>query len=237
MKSTAWFLLTLALAGTVAAQDSFSFEKKYKEGDKDAYNYKLSLEGGPGSIDISFVFNQAVIKVYENGDADLETEVGSMKLMFNGQEMPTPGGQTNNTKRMQRVNKFGQVVASQTEGTGQGGRMSMNFMQFVGLGIDRPIKVGETINVDYKDPKQPKRTSKGTIKLDSITAGLAKLVANLDVTMPEMQSDKPLKLAINATYDLASTKLEKADGTASNLPPQGGMEIKAMQFSLERVKA
>jgi len=237
MKCTPWILLALPVLALASAQDSFSFAKKYKEGDKDAYNYKLSLEGGPGSIDVMFVFTNLVKKTYDNGDADIETEVSNMKVLFNGNEMPTPPAQQTSTKRSQRVNKFGQFVASDETNSGGGGRMSVNFLQFVGAGIERPLKVGETVNVDYKDPKDAKRTAKGTVKLDSIAGGLAKVIANLDITTPEMQSDKPVKLAINATFDTATTKLEKADGTASNLPSQGAVDIKAMQFSLERIKA
>ncbi len=224
------FLLAAAaiVCAALAAQDTLKLERKYVVGEKDSYKYKLSLETGQGSVDVAMTQAQAVVKVYDNGDADIESSTSGLSVKFNGQDVPVPAPP--NQKDTRRYTKQG-VPVSLTQGGRGGMQGGMAFAQFLNVLADKPLTVGQTVPVEYTLPDE-KTTVSGTVKLESLANGVAKLLSHMNVTMP--QSTKPVKLVITSFVDAASSKLSKAEGTATDLPEQGPMSPKAVQFTIER---
>ncbi len=213
-----------------ARQDSFTFNRQYKAAEETNYTMSLGLASSMGSVDIKLTTHEVVKKVYDNGDADLETSLTDMHVLFNGNEMPA--GNQANQKSTRRVSKFGVPVGkSQTAGRTQ---MGMEFLRFANLSPDKPMKVGDTFAVNEVSKEDPKSKVIGTIKLDSIANGVAKFVSTMQVY--SAQSDKPIKLNLSSYVDTATSKANKVEGTASDLPSQGQMQVDSVQFVIERKK-
>lgn len=225
---TRFILPALMLAAlSFAGQEVYKFERKFKEGDKDSYKLAMSMNMNGGEVNVTMKTSQLVKKVYENGDADVETTTSDLKVNFNGQEMSPPPQKP----RTMRINKNGMPVNAQSS-AGQRG-MNMNFMRYATVWGSQGLKVGETVNIDEKDANNPKNTVKGTVRLESISDGVAKLITNLDVTTDEIA--KPMKIAATILLEAGSSKMNKITGTMSGISAQG-MEIEAIQFTMERVK-
>lgn len=222
-------LATLAVASlaalTFAAQEAVSFVRTYKEGESDAYSMKLVMESQMGSIDVQMDMTQTVKKVYENGDADIETKTENMVINAMGQEMRPPASPPTSA----RMNKFGEPV--QTAATQ--GRMNMDFMRFgTSLG-GRSIKVGETINIDSKDEKNPKNRVKGTYTLVSVENGVAKLTSSMQV-WNEQTGDKPIQVDATSYVFTKDSKLQKMEGKVKGLPATGQMPVDSMSFTMTK---
>ena len=79
-----------------------------------------------------------------------------------------------------------------------------------------------------------KAKTTGSIKLDSITNGVAKIVASAVVTPPD--DDHPTKLNVVALFDVASSKLNKIDSDVDYFKLQE-MPVTDIKICLERVKS
>ncbi len=222
------FVCALALA----AQDSFKYNRIYKVGDKDKYAFKMAIETSMGSVDISMTISSAVIKTYEDGSADIESATSEMKILFGGQEMPA--GPQGSQKTVRKLDKYGRPVGKAPEGRGAMG--GMDFSRFASVFADKVLTVGQPVVIDNEDAGTKQKVV-GTVKLESVAEGRAKILANLDVTLaPAAAGSPPMKLVLTSWIGTADSKLVKSEGTASNLPSQQGMEIKAAQFSYTRIE-
>lgn len=231
MKAKAFLLFMAVAAVTVASQDAVQFARKFKEGEKDVYNMSIQASMAMGQFDIRMQIANTIKKVYDNGDADQETAVSDMKLIMNGNEMPMPGAQGQKPTLM-RINKFGSPADPKT--VAAGGGMFGGMDQLLSLSqrmMDKPFKVGEVIPIDVKEKNS---TVKGTMKLESITEGVAKMVSDLNVQ--QEGAPKPMKITTTSWMDVASSKANKVEGTVTGVPSQQGMEIDSVKFVMERVK-
>lgn len=228
-------LMLVAVAATAfAMQDEFLLTRNYKEGDKDTYKLAVTANMSLGSADINMLMNQTVKKVYETGEADIETQVAEMRMSFGGQEMPMPNQDM--PAMVQKFDKFGRPVG-QPQGAGggmAGGMMSqMSFMRYAGFTGEKPLKVGETMKIDVKDEKEGSHTT-GTVVLEKISEGVAFIVSNLEVKNKQT-GDTPMKIAMKSQVLVASGKLHKVDGDITNLPDTGqGMTVDSVKLIMER---
>lgn len=228
-------LMLVAVAATAfAMQDEFLLTRNYKEGDKDTYKLAVTANMSLGSADINMLMNQTVKKVYETGEADIETQVAEMRMSFGGQEMPMPNQDM--PAMVQKFDKFGRPVG-QPQGAGggmAGGMMSqMSFMRYAGFTGEKPLKVGETMKIDVKDEKEGSHTT-GTVLLEKISEGVAFIASNLEVKNKQT-GDTPMKIAMKSQVLVASGKLHKVDGDITNLPDTGqGMTVDSVKLIMER---
>ncbi|MBX7132355.1 MAG: hypothetical protein K1X67_06730 [Fimbriimonadaceae bacterium] len=213
----------LALATAAIAQDTIDLTRLYKVGDVDKYKMDMKMVGQMGEVTVSLDLTQTIKKLYDNGDADIESQSGEVKIVAMGQNMNQPGGPATT----QRHNKLGQPVG--VKGGGQ-----MDFMRFATFIGDGKAKVGETVTIDYKDAENPKNTAKGTVKIDSLENGVAKILIDLDVTSPNT-GDKPMKMKMTNWYDVAAHKPNKMVGKITNLPQAGGMPMDSVDITMTRV--
>lgn len=227
MRSKAILLLgLLTCASAFAAQDVIKLTRTYKVGDSDKYSMALNMSSAMGEIAVKTAMTQKVIKVYDNGDADIETTITSMSVNAMGNEMspPAPAPTTG------RYNKFGTQIDS---GKATRNRMGFDFMKYATMVSEKGFKVGETLQIDYKDPDNPKNTSKGTVKADSVTDGIVKLLVNLDVTNEQTGPDKPMHIVMTTFANVSNGKATKVDGVITNLPAgANGPQIEKMTLVL-----
>jgi len=226
MKAKA-ILLTLGLVAAVfGAQQATTLQRTYKEGEKDSYKMHMDMTMSVGDANVSMVMNQTVKKVYDNGDADLETAFDDFHVMFGGNEVPAPAPPATT----ERVNKFGlPVEAKKAEGMGR-----MQFLRLNSAFAGKPLVVGQVITLDQADPKDPKSKVTGTAKVDSIENGIATITSDMNVF--SAAADTPMKVHMVGTFDTLSSKPVKMEGTATDVvSPQGAPPITSMKFTIERV--
>lgn len=227
-------LVLVAVAATAfAMQDEFQLLRKYKEGEKDSYKLSVAASMSLGTVDMTMNMHQTTKKVYENGDADIETHLADMRISFAGQEMPPPTDAM--PAMVQKFDKFGRPVGQVQGGGGMaGGMMSqMSFMRYAGFTGENPLKVGETTKIDVKDEKDGSHTT-GTVVLDKIDSGMAHITANLSVKN-QQTGDTPMKIAMKSQVVVESGKLHRVEGDITNLPDAGqGMSVDQVKMVMER---
>lgn len=230
MRSKFVLLVAAVAVCAFAAQDGQKFERKYKAGESDAYTMSMAMETGMGSIDVAMTMTQTIKKVFDNGDADIETSIGSMKINAMGNEMspPTPPATTT------RMNKRG-VAVQAAQGAPAGGRaaggmgMMLNFTRFGGIMTDGEMKVGAAVPFEDKESG-----SKGTVTLESLKDGVAVLVSKIEVKNPN--GGAPMVVDTRSWIDSATSKLDKLEGTIKNPPGQDQMPIESIKMSMVRKK-
>lgn len=210
-----------------SGQDSVRIQKVFKEGDSERVTAKLSMAVADGDIDMQLSTQQRVLKVFANGDADLESKVLSLEVRING-ELAEVGAKPQDSKTVMRVNRMG-IPVQAGKATGFG----FNFLHFIGLVGDVPLQKGKRTPVTWSDPYEPKRKSQGTITLDNLEDGIARLISSWEIAMPEQP--KPLKIDMVSFVEVATGRVQRASGTITGAPSQG-LEIKAVQFSMETTK-
>lgn len=234
MRSRALIIAVGLVAASFAAQDSITLARTYKEGEKDNYKLALAVSMSLGSADVSMNMAQTIKKVYENGDADIETLVSDMHVMFGGNEVPS--GSEAPKPRTQRVDKFGKPVGA-AEATGATKNMmeQMAFLRAAMIASDKPLVVGASVDVDRKEESNGTHTW-GKVTLEKVEAGIATIQSDLQQTN-KATGDKPMNLKFKTLVETASAKLIRVDGTVTNIPAgDGGMQIDSVVIKVERQK-
>jgi hypothetical protein len=210
------------------SQDALRLERTFKLGERDRYTAKLSLGAEVGDVDLTIKTEQHVLKVYDNGDADVESALLELKTAINGQPIET--GQTPpDSKAKYRISKHGMPAET---GGGMGG-FGFSILSYLGLLGDKPLAKGEKTPFTLADPADPKKKAEGTVTLESVEAGEAKLVGAWELTLAADR--KPLKVSMTSMVDVATGKLNKASGTIVGAQPES-VSVRAIQFSIEREK-
>jgi hypothetical protein len=219
--------VTVALA---TGQDSVSVERKWKVGDSDTQRIGLALSTQMGDVAVVMMTNQNVAKTFGNGEAELHVTITDLKVIVNGAEMPAqaPPAQPV-TMRLDKRGMPVQQTAQQRRGLGN------EILAFAYLSPDKPLKVGEVVEISYAPEESPKTKAKGTIKLESLTDGVAKMIGKYDV-WTENTGDEPMKVAITNWFRLSDGKFVKSEGTFSNFRLQPGMAPTAAQFTMELIE-
>jgi hypothetical protein len=225
MKTPAILMAVPFAVLSLASQDTVSLARKYVEGDKDTYKLALQMTISESNVDMSMTSTRVVKKVFDNGDADIEDVVSGLKMSIDGHTVSPPAPKPETT----RYSRAGIPLSAKKAAQG------MAFLKFVNWVTDKPLKVGETVVVDYPDPDDPKSRVTGTIRLESVDKSDAKLISVLESTT-STSKDKPMKMAFTTWFDLATCKPNRITGTISNLAGPQGLPIDGVQLTMERVK-
>lgn len=215
------------LVGAAAASQAQTFSpvRSYKEGASDSYSMKMDMDSSMGKLGMSMDMKSTVKKVYENGDADVESAVSNLALSIAGQEMKPPAGKPTTM----RINKFGMPVEA-----AKGKSSNFNMMQFTSQFGDKELKLGETMPFENVDKDNPKRKVKGTAKLSELKDGIAVIVVSVDSWTEA--SETPMHLDGTSRVNAATGVLNHFEGKATNLPSMGGpgMTISSATFVIDR---
>lgn len=222
--------IALVTAAIATAQDSVSLERKWKVGDSDKQRIGLAFATEMGDVVLVMMTEQKVAKTFENGDAELQLTITDLKVMFNGAEMP-PQAPPAQPVTMRLDNRGMPVQQTTGQRRGLGGEI----LAFAYLTPDNPLKVGEVVEIAYASAENPKTKVKGTIKLESLTEGVAKLIGNYDI-WTENTADEPMKVAMTNWFRVSDAKFVKSEGMFSNFRLQPGMAPTAAQFTMERIE-
>lgn len=222
------------VAVAFASQDPLTLARAYKEGEKDAYQMQITANLAIGTAEMSMNLTQTVKKVYENGDADIESLVSDMRLLFGGNEMPT-GQNAPAPAQLQRFDKYGRLVPSEGASDQNRGMMAqMSFLRYAMFTTDKPMTPGTTVEVDEKDEKAGTRAW-GKITLERVEDGVATILSDLQMTTKQT-GEKPIAMKFKSQVETASSKLRKVTGDVTNLPAnEQGMQIDSIQINVQRV--
>ncbi len=216
--------------GSIAlASDPVSFLRNYKAGDKDVYGVNIKIGASVGEIGVTMTSTQTVKKVYENGDADLETAISDLSVDAMGQHIKPPQGEPTTS----RVNKFGMPVGpAPAPAGGHRSPFDMGFMKYTNvMGMDA-MEIGKPVTIDQTDPNNAKSHVKGTATLVSTENGVSKITSSLDITT-EQTGETPMHIESTVLVG-AGGKMTRTEAKITHLPPTGGMQIDTVDLTMER---
>jgi hypothetical protein len=223
-------LLSLGLcAVAMAGQGPVHFVHHYTVGDHDGYKIHVTGSTQMGDLDVALTQVRTIKKVYDNGDADMETSTSDFHVTMNGNDINVPQPPT----ATERVNKLGIPVDADKGKGAHGSPEGMNFSKYAAAFYDKDIKVGDVITINDTSA-DGKEKSTGSITLVSVNNGEAKLSADLTNTNPEM--DAPAKVHVDMLMDTATSKPNHMEATVSSMPVQQGIVMTNVKMTLDRQK-
>ncbi len=216
----------LGVAAIAASQTTLKVERKYVVNESDTYKTNMTMASSAGELKISFESTQAVKKVYENGDADIESAIANMVVNMAGNEFKPPA----QPPMTMRIDKFG--VPTKADKNSR----RFNFARFGSYFGNSELTVGQSVAFDQIDKENPKNHVKGTAKLIGIDAGKAQISITADSFTDG--AEKPTHVEGMSTIDAATGKLVRFEGKATDLPAMGapGMTISTATFVIEKTR-
>jgi hypothetical protein len=226
------FIPLLLFASVFAStQEAISLERLWKVGSEERQRVSISFSMAMGDVDVTMIATQKVLKLHENDEADVETAVSQMKVFMNNQEVDVAGA-SSLPVITQRIAKSGMPIKHlNSSGTGIG----VDFIRYAFVVSESALKLGESTTIDYRSDGSLGSRVAGTLKLESIENGVAKLVCNYEV-WTQNTSDKPMKMSVVNWLRISDRKFTKSEGTFSNLPAFQGLQVPAAQFAMELIE-
>ncbi len=228
MKTAKLALLGALIASFAASANAGQdLTRNYKVGDVDKYQMTLTATTTMGEIVSSSKMIHKVVKVYPNGDADIETSTEDAVVTFMGQEM-SAGMET--PKTIGKVDKYGRPVAK--DGKAAPGA-SLDASQFALLGMEnvKELVKGTEFPIDSKTEDG---TTKGKAKIVDVVGNV--MTIESDVVVTSKSSPEPMNLITTSKVDIVKNHILRVDGTIKGgIPQQPGIEIQDMKFSMVRL--
>lgn len=223
-------VLSLIAAGALClAQDSFNPARTYTMGEKDVYGLSMRMVAEKYDATIVGKLSYEVKKVYQNGDADMETKSYDLLFTIMGQDYKQPEG----TPRLLRYDKFGAAIEKNVPKD----QRQPIFMSYLTYRTPASMKPGETVKIAEKREDEEKTEVKGTSKLESLADGIAKVVSNLDISNAKQK--KPTHIESIGYYDAKTSKLNRVECRLTNLDPgelPGMPPLQSITVVIEREK-
>jgi len=223
-------LATLIAAGALSlAQDIFNPARTYTMGEKDVYGLSMRLVAEKYDATIVGKLSYEVKKVYENGDADMESKSYDLLFTVMGQDYKQPEG----APRLLRYTKFGTAIEKDLPKD----QRQPIFMSYLTYRTPAAMKAGETVKISEQRDDEDKTQVKGTSKLESIADGIAKVATNLDISSAKQK--KATHVESVGYYDAKSSKLNRVECRLTNLDPgelQGMPPMQSITVVIEREK-
>lgn len=227
MKTSKLALAAALLASLVSIVSAQDLSRNYKVGAVDKYQVTVTATTSMGEVVSSSKMIHKVIKVYPNGDADIETSTEDAVVTFMGQEMPAGAAAP---KIVAKVDKYGRPVGKDGKTSPS---TSLDASQFALLGIEnvKDMVKGTEFTIDSKTPEG---NTKGKGKIVDIAGDV--MTIESDVVVISKTSPEPMNLLTTSKVDFAKNLILRVDGTIkSGIPQQPGIEIQDMKFSMVRL--
>jgi hypothetical protein len=203
-------LISLIAAGALClAQDVFNPARTYVVGEKDVYGLSMRMQAEKYEATIVGKQSYEVKKVFENGDAEVESKAYDLTFSVMGQEYKQPEG----LPRVIRYNKFGAAIEKDVPKD----QRQPIFMSYLTYRAPAAMKLGETVRIAEKRDEDPNSEVKGTSKLESLKDGIAKVATNLVITYGK--GKKPTNIESIGYFDAKSSKLDRVECKLTGLDP------------------
>jgi hypothetical protein len=201
----------------LAIQEGVILKRTAKTGDVAKFRMKADMDTPQGAVTFSALFSEKVIKASETGDYTVEETQTDGKAVVAGAEYPAPDTPVVTTT----YKSTGEVVAVDSSAADPNMYRMANLqsMRF----SSKPVKVGDTWNVEIKKDSKGSVDAKGEYKIEA-----REKIGNYDTfrihaTFKETSGEAPA--SIDGTYwvNVADGALIKLQGTWTNFPiPQMG---------------
>ncbi|RMG23353.1 MAG: hypothetical protein D6724_08520 [Armatimonadetes bacterium] len=216
----------LCLAAVVwAAQDAVTLKRVFVAGEERTLYANLSVESSFGEILVQLDLREKTLEA--DGDkATVELALSNLRVKMGDQEMPSNPPQP---LRL-RMNSQGFVLNGLPVAVGN----NLAFLRYLFVLPGSPLSVGKAVPFAFEssDPSGTKLT--GEAALLRVSDGNAVVTVRSKLLGPGFS--KEMSLAYTAKFDLKTGKLVEADGTVTNVPALQGMEVTAIQFTIDTKK-
>jgi hypothetical protein len=144
IRATVMLLISVGLAGFVAAQEEYTLKLQVKEGDTFKYRFTMEMTFGDTSAIVTMNITNKVVKVDADGNVVMESSSSDGMVKFGDQEMPIPASPA--TKTTFKPNGMPVKV--------EGGTDSANALRMARLNNhffpDKAVKVGDKWSAEMK---------------------------------------------------------------------------------------
>jgi hypothetical protein len=212
-------LLTLATF-VIASQSTVHLTRHIQLGEENKYKVHFSGSAVFGDLDVTQTKDEKVVKVYDNGDADVLTTILSRQILVNDSKI----SRKMDPPSTERVDKNG--VPLDPKDQESGGDQLTNCVSVL---FDRDLKVGDTIKVDKASGKDK---TTGSFKIVSLDEGELRAEANLKITRVD---DDPTTFKGTFLVNIADSKLDKINGSFENFDIGEGHSLDDGKYTIERI--
>jgi hypothetical protein len=229
-------VLLAAAVVAASAQDTVTLKRVFKSGDVKHYLVEVTMtpEDGSGDPDLQMAIRSEdkVVKVGSDGSAVVDSKQLSMKMIYNGQELPDMGGQELVETTTYGPDNSIKKLESDSPGIDFSKRLALAMTPVF---PKNPMKVGDTVEYKLKaDEEAGWRGGSATLKLLAIeTVGGVKC-AKLSHTFTEepfagdegkISTSSTMWVALDTGYTI------KAEGTGKGLLLPGTGAAGALQIT------
>lgn len=225
MMRTSFAALTAAAilwAAPTMAQEAHSVKRVFKQGETDRYQTTIKFEQSP--TEAVMVTTEVTREVKADGVAVVATTVDSIVLKARDTEMPFPGG--SGQVVLTTYDPNGKPVKQETLG-GKGNIGQLLNIARPNIRVDKPLKVGDTVEEDVPLGSDGKLKAHVTISLTAIDRKSAELPSDCLRYKIVSETKAPAgegatRSEIVARVSMSDGKLISAEGTMEGIPMPGG---------------
>lgn len=200
--------------------------RKYAVGDIDRYDVVVKADTSHGELLQTSRLIQKVVKVYENGEADVESSTSDVKASLGGISAMIGDGKI--SAATARFNKYGvPVVNAET------GASTIYASQYALLGIEsvKDIVKGKEFPIDEK---KTGGNIKGMSKIVSVEGSTVNVLSNLTVTATAGQ--EPMKLRATSVLDYSNSRILKFElEILTGLPRVSAFQLDNFKITMTRL--
>lgn len=229
------FALPLLLLGglALAQQGPVKFQRAYKEGESDVYRTTVVASTTGGTLEMTAEVKQTVMKLYENGEVDVETDIGRPQMAFNGQIIPPEliADRVAPEIVTTRLDKSGTPISGESKSSFS--KLVLSMFLYSAFVSENDLRIGEAIKIDrtYGEGDRKQHTT-GTSSLEEIKDGMGKLHTKLSIASAGQA--EPTKVDVTSYIELSTAKPKKVSGTITGLPENNGLRTESVDFKIER---
>ena len=210
----------LLLAALAHGQDTPA--PTYKVGEADRYAVRLVVSTSFGDIVQKSTMTKTVVKVYDDGSADVETSFDGAVGGVEGAESPLPPSAT--TPSVARIDRLGREI----QGAAAGG-LSLDPSGFARLGI--PDMTDAVVGKEFPLDDATTHGKATILGLDAKTIKVGTDFALRDDTMAQ-----EMRVKVATTFDLITNRIVVSEGELrGGLPDEGDVKIESVKFTLTRL--
>ncbi len=217
------FFLTLSMLA-IAGQGAVHLTGHLQVGQDDKYKIHFTGSAIFGDLDVTQTKDEKVVKLYDNGAADVLTTLLNRQILVNGSKIAQPLDPPSTT----RVDKDGIPLEPKDQVSG-GDQIAVCVTSL----FDRDLKVGDVIQVNRTNADNKDKTT-GTFKIASLDDGEVRAAAAFQITRG---NDMPTHFKGTFLVNIADAKLDKIDGAAEQFDIGEGHSLDEAHYTLERIRS
>lgn len=212
------FLITGVLTCMILSmQEPLNFERKWLVDEKQTYSVTLTLNSNVGDVIIDFDLISITEKALQDGTTgQLIFKIENSTAKSNDMNVPLEPSRSGYSVSF---DKYAVPISKEHEDLG----ILFQLIKYVGILPNQPMKVGDTLSINYDKRQTAQIEVKGNLHLVENKEHLSKFSGIIEIHKPD--SRVPMKLSLTYWIDQRNGALVEAEGTATNLPSRNTSNI------------